>query len=279
MERAREEKLSLQLMVRQPLPSLPSLPSHFTPFHIPPILVLHPSDSYPILTSTIEPDKRTLGWCKVKKDYADGSDSMDLIPIGAWHGSGRKAGWWSPILLAVRNEEDGTLQAVCKCISGFTDQFYKDLNITYSPEGENTTFEKPWDYESALTPDSTSPMQSYFLNLSKHFLSFNASSWQLGLLFYVIFWLTIVWFVAREVWEMRFADVTLSPVYTAAMGLVSEERGLSMRFPRFIKVREDKSIEEASTGRELAMMWEKQNQSVGQDVEVPDEMDEVELYE
>jgi DNA ligase 1 len=88
----------------------------------------------------------------------------------------------------------------------------------------------------------------------------------------------VVWFVAREVWEMRFADVTLSPVYTAAIGLVSEERGLSMRFPRFIKVREDKSIEEASTGRELAMMWEKQNQSAGGDVEIQEEVDEEELY-
>ena len=104
----------------------------------------------------VEPDKRTLGWCKVKKDYADGSDSMDLVPIGAWHGNGRKAGWWSPILLAVRNEEEGTLQAVCKCMSGFTDQFYKDLNVTYSPDGPNTTFEKPWEYESALTPESIS---------------------------------------------------------------------------------------------------------------------------
>jgi len=82
---------------------------------------------------------------------------MDLVPIGAWHGSGRKAGWWSPILLALRNEEDGSLQAVCKCISGFTDQFYKDLNVTYSPDGPNTTVEKPWDYESALTPDSNPP--------------------------------------------------------------------------------------------------------------------------
>ena len=90
----------------------------------------------------------------MKKDYADGSDSMDLVPIGAWYGNGRKAGWWSPILLALRNEEDGTLQAVCKCISGFTDQFYKDLNVTYSPEGPNTTYEKPWEYESALTPES-----------------------------------------------------------------------------------------------------------------------------
>jgi DNA ligase 1 len=72
--------------------------------------------------------------------------------------------------------------------------------------------------------------------------------------------------------------VTLSPVYTAAMGLVSEERGLSMRFPRFIKIREDKGIEEASTGRELAMMWEKQNQSVGLDVDLPEEVEEEELY-
>jgi DNA ligase-1 len=58
---------------------------------------------------------------------------------------------------------------------------------------------------------------------------------------------------------VRFADVTLSPVYTAAMGLVSEERGLSMRFPRFIRLREDKGIDEASTSRELARMWELQN--------------------
>jgi len=186
------------------------------------------------MPSTYEPDKRTLGWCKVKKDYADGSDSMDLIPIGAWHGNGRKAAWWSPILLALRNEEEGTLQAVCKCMSGFTDQFYKEMNVRYSPEGPNTTFEKPWEYESALIPD--------------------------------------IWFIAREVWEVRFADVTLSPTYTAAMGLVSEERGLSMRFPRFIKIRDDKGIDEASTGRELATMWEKQNENGPQDIQ--DELEE-----
>ena len=57
---------------------------------------------------------------------------------------------------------------------------------------------------------------------------------------------------------MAFADVTLSPVYTAAMGLVSEERGLSLRFPRFLKVREDKSVEEASESEFLAALWRKQ---------------------
>lgn len=57
---------------------------------------------------------------------------------------------------------------------------------------------------------------------------------------------------------MAFADVTLSPTYTAAIGLVSEERGLSLRFPRFLKVREDKSVEEASTRDFLAGLWRKQ---------------------
>jgi ATP dependent DNA ligase C terminal region len=69
----------------------------------------------------------------------------------------------------------------------------------------------------------------------------------------------VVWFVAREVWEVRFADITLSPVYSAARGVVNAERGLSMRFPRFNRVREDKGLEEASSGEELARMWEKQN--------------------
>ena len=60
---------------------------------------------------------------------------------------------------------------------------------------------------------------------------------------------------------MAFADVTLSPTYTAAIGLVSEERGLSMRFPRFLKVRDDKGIEEASTSDFLAGLYRKQEAS------------------
>ena len=104
--------------------------------------------------SSYEPDKRTAGWCKVKKDYASGSDSLDVIPLGAWHGSGRKAGWWSPILLGIRDPSTGSLQALSKCISGFTDQFYKDLNLRYATDGINTSQNPKEFVESALTPDS-----------------------------------------------------------------------------------------------------------------------------
>lgn len=173
------------------------------------------------LLATYEPDKRLDSWLKVKKDYSSTFDSLDLIPIAGWHGQGRKAAWWSPILLAVRDPESGQLQAVCKCISGFTDAFYKANKEFYDEDGPNVLAGKPGYVEyTAGNPD--------------------------------------VWFEPQEVWEMAFADITLSPVYTAAIGLVNEDRGLSLRFPRFLKKREDKSIEEASTSDFLAGLYRKQ---------------------
>ncbi|CAM9421304.1 unnamed protein product [Phaeothamnion confervicola] len=50
-------------------------------------------------------------WVKLKKDYVEGlGDSFDLVPIGAWWGNGRKAGWYSPVLLACYDPETEDLQ-------------------------------------------------------------------------------------------------------------------------------------------------------------------------
>lgn len=54
------------------------------------------------------------------------------------------------------------------------------------------------------------------------------------------------------------SSITESPVSVAAHGIVSSSRGLSLRFPRFMKVREDKHIENASTPTYLADMWRSQ---------------------
>ncbi|EXJ83536.1 DNA ligase 1 [Capronia coronata CBS 617.96] len=173
------------------------------------------------LLATYEPDKRLDSWLKVKKDYATSADTIDLIPVAGWHGSGRKAKWWSPILLACRNPETGSLEVVTKCISGFTDKFYQANKDKYAEGGDNVLGSRPSYIEySGPEPD--------------------------------------VWFEPQEVWEMAFADITLSPTYTAAIGLVNEDRGLSMRFPRFLKVRDDKGIEEASTNEFLAALYRKQ---------------------
>ncbi|GAB00057.1 uncharacterized protein L969DRAFT_54793 [Mixia osmundae IAM 14324] len=173
------------------------------------------------LLSTYEPDKRADSWLKVKRDYGALGDSLDLVPIGAWHGQGRKVGWWSPILLALYNPETEGFQAVCKCISGFTDEFYKSLNERYKRDSDNCSRTRLATIEpGGLHPD--------------------------------------YWWEPSEVWEIRGADLTLSPTYNAAQGLISAERGLSLRFPRFIKVRDDKSIEHAMTPQDLAAAYERQ---------------------
>ncbi|KAI5302772.1 hypothetical protein KEM56_000369 [Ascosphaera pollenicola] len=177
-----------------------------------------------VLLSTYEPDKRLESWLKVKKDYSASSDTLDLIPIAAWHGQGRKAQWWSPILLAVRNPETGTLEAVTKCMSGFTDKFYQLLKDKYSEGSENVISRSYYVDYSGPEPD--------------------------------------VWFNPQEVWEIAFADITLSPTYKAAIGLIDDERGLSLRFPRFLKVREDKGVDEASSSEFLANLYRKQSSVV-----------------
>ncbi|EOA89828.1 hypothetical protein ACJQWK_02980 [Exserohilum turcicum] len=197
------------------------------------------------LLSTYEPDKRLDSWLKVKKDYSTTSETLDLIPIAAFHGSGRKAAWWSPILLAIRNAETGQLEAVTKCMSGFTDAFYKANRAKYDPDD----------------PDCTS-----VLPRQPHYVEYNGGAGT-----------PAVWFEPQEVWEVAFADLTLSPTYTAAIGLVSEERGLSTRFPRFLRVREDKSIEEATEAEELASLYRKQEAKAPNKDEVMKEVEDEDL--
>ena len=66
------------------------------------------------------------------------------------------------------------------------------------------------------------------------------------------------WFEPSEVWEIRGADITVSPVHRAALGLVHESRGLSLRFPRFIRKRADKRIADATTPSQLAEIYRRQ---------------------
>jgi len=123
--------------------------------------------------------------------------------------------------LAVYDPKTGGFQAVCKCISGFTDQFYKDLNVRYALGSESCSLVPVADVDcGTMRPQ--------------------------------------VWWTPNEVWEIRGADITLSPVYPAARGLVPGGRGCSMRFPRFHRKREDKSIDQATTPEEFAAAYFRQ---------------------
>ncbi|KAF8829067.1 hypothetical protein HHX47_DHR3001028 [Lentinula edodes] len=191
------------------------------------------------LSAIYDADKRTFSWMKLKKDYVSGiGDSLDLIPIGAWYGNGRKAKWWSPILLGIWDPDQGHPVAICKCMSGFTDAFYKTLSEQFSlDDASKCSRSRLWDCEfGGFKPD--------------------------------------VYFKPDMVWEIRGADITLSPISIAACHLTSSSKGLSLRFPRFIRVRDDKTIMQASDASFLANLWKSQQ---GKSKEQDDELIDVDV--
>jgi DNA ligase-1 len=65
-----------------------------------------------------------------------------------------------------------------------------------------------------------------------------------------------VWFEPGLVLEILSAELTLSPNYTAAWGLIKPDAGLAMRFPRFTgRWRDDKAPEDATTTEELVDLF------------------------
>ncbi|XP_074305764.1 DNA ligase 1-like [Silene latifolia] len=67
-----------------------------------------------------------------------------------------------------------------------------------------------------------------------------------------------VWFEPSEVWEVKAGGLTISPAYSAAMGLVHPTKGLSLRNPAVLRVRVDKVPELATTAEQVAEMYSQQ---------------------
>ncbi|XP_044758556.1 DNA ligase 3 [Coccinella septempunctata] len=170
------------------------------------------------LKSIYEPGKRH--WLKVKKDYLfDGAmaDTADLIVLGAWYGTGKKGGKMSVFLMGCYDEKRGKFYTVTKVHTGLDDKTLDDLQNKLDMIKISSNPSKVPDWLVCNRP-------------------------------------MVPDFVAKDpmkqpVWEITGAEFTQHEVHTAD--------GISIRFPRITKMRDDKDWKTATSLQELKKLYEK----------------------
>lgn len=174
--------------------------------------------------SKYEPSKRSRNWLKLKKDYLDGvGDSLDLVVVGGYIGKGKRTGWYGGFLLAAYNQDTGEYESVCKIGTGFSEELLAKLAEQLKPQ-EIQTPKAFYVYDkdnSNAKPD--------------------------------------IWFEPSMVFEVKVADLTTSPIYKCGASYFGDgEKGISLRFPRFIQIRTDKTTEDATSSEQIVEMYESQ---------------------
>lgn len=118
---------------------------------------------------------------QLKKDYLAGvGDSLDLVVVGGYYGKGKRTNVYGAFLLACFDADSEEYQTICKIGTGFSEE----------------VLQTHWDTLRAL--EMVKPRGDIKIGGAK----------------------PDIWFEPKVVWEVLAADLSLSPIYTAAQGLV-----------------------------------------------------------
>ena len=161
-------------------------------------------------------------WLKLKKSYQSQMiDSIDCVVIGAYMGRGRRGGNFGALLCAIYNKEHDILQSICKVGSGF-----KDEDIAQFPELFNNLEMKKKPLNVDIVAEKLKPD---------------------------------IWIDPKIVCCIIGDEISLSPDHRAGYNLRRENSGFAIRFPRFLGMRDDKSLSDITTIDEILEIFDKQS--------------------
>ena len=107
-------------------------------------------------------------------------DSLDLVVVGGYYGKGKRTNVYGAFLLACYDSDSEEFQTICKIGTGFSEEALQA------------------HYETLKPLELTKARGDLKIGNAK----------------------PDVWFEPTVVWEVLAADLSLSPIYTAAQGLV-----------------------------------------------------------
>ncbi|CAI5744356.1 unnamed protein product [Peronospora destructor] len=197
--------------------------------------------------------RRSFSWMKLKHDYLSDQptttnqrksgrgngtfleDTLDLVPIGAFYGKGRRAGVYGSFLMATYNTTSGKFETIGKVGTGFTDAHLTEVAARLQKQVLPATDDVPEQYQ-------------YYSIRSRH---------------------PDVWLLPAEVWEIKATQLTESPSYTCgavdAAGVAAastSRKGLALRFPRFVRYRPDKKPLQATESEQVVELYRQQRQQL-----------------
>uniref|UniRef100_A0A3Q2VLB9 DNA ligase n=1 Tax=Haplochromis burtoni TaxID=8153 RepID=A0A3Q2VLB9_HAPBU len=166
--------------------------------------------------STYEPGKRH--WLKVKKDYLNEgamADTADLVVLGAFYGKGSNGGIMSSFLMGCYDPDSKKWCTVTKCSGGYDDAMLARLQ----KELDVIKISK----EPSKIPSWLKIIKNYYPD-----------------------------FIIRDpekapVWEITGAEFSKSEMHTAD--------GISIRFPRMTRIRDDKDWKSATNLHQLKELY------------------------
>ncbi len=167
------------------------------------------------IDSIYEPGERNFGWIKLKKSMKKNLvDTVDIVIMGYYKGSGRQVSLGIGALLAGIVNEKGEINTITKIGTGVTDSLWTEILEKLTPLEAN---KKPNIYKNvhkSLIPD--------------------------------------IWILPKIVATVEADEITRSQVHTACEDILGY--GLALRFPRLVSFGRDKNFDEATSSKELVKM-------------------------